>query len=108
MREQFAHFVKVAQKIIPASSEPLMNVFCTYENGIWSLVIFLRQKHRPDAYFAAGEKMVFVSPGAVDMAGVIITPRLIDFNRLECAAIRGIYQEVSLPEKTMNIIVNEL
>ena len=108
LREKFARFIEVTRKIIPVNSEPLMNVFCTCENGIWRLVIFLRQKHRPDAYFAAGEKMVFVSPGAVDMAAVIITPRLIDFNRLGCETIRGIYQEVSLPEETMNIIMNEL
>jgi hypothetical protein len=108
LQEQFARFVKVTQKIIAVKGEPLMNIFCTHENGIWCLVIFLRQKHRPDAYFAAGEKMIFVSPGAVDMAGMIITPRLIDFNNLECADIRGIYQEVSLPEEAMNNILNGL
>ena len=108
LREQFAHFVKVTQKIIPVSSEPLMNVFCTYEKGIWHLLIFLRQKHRPDAYFAAGEKIVFVSPGAIDMAGVIITPHLNDYNRLDCNNIRDIYPEVSLPEGMMNTIMNEL
>jgi hypothetical protein len=108
LQQQFAHFVKVTRKIIPTNNEPLMNIFCTCENKTWRLFVFLRQKHRPDAYFAAGEKMIFVSPGAVDMAGVIITPRIIDFNNLECAAIRGIYREVSLPEETINKIMNEL
>jgi glycosyltransferase involved in cell wall biosynthesis len=106
--EQFAHFTKVTRKIINTNNEPQMNVLCTCENDTWRLVIFLRQKHRPDAYFAAGEKRIFVSPGAVDMAGVIITPLMTDFNRLDCDTIRGIYREVSLPAETMNTIMNEL
>jgi hypothetical protein len=108
LREQFAHLDKVTQKTVTTNSEPLMNVLCACENHIWRLVIFLRQKHRPDAYFAKGDKMIFVSPGAVDMAGLIITPQLIDFNRLDCDTIRGIYREVSLPDEMMNIIMNEL
>jgi hypothetical protein len=68
----------------------------------------LRQKHRPDAYFAEGKNRIFVSPGAIDMAGVIITPRLNDYKRLDCNTIRYIYQEVSLPEDMMNIIMKEL
>ena len=71
-------------------------------------MIFLRQKHRPDGYFAAGDKKIFVSTGAIDMAGVIITPQIIDFNRLGRNTISGIYREVSLPEELMNTIMNEL
>jgi len=108
LREQFERLIKVARKRKAASSEPMMNVFCICENKIWRLVIFMRQKHRPDAYFAVGNKKIFVSPGAIDMAGVMITPKLIDFNRLDCDTIRGIYREVSLPAKMMNIILNEL
>jgi glycosyltransferase involved in cell wall biosynthesis len=108
LQEQFACFSKLTQKSVSISSEPLMNVLCTFENDTWRLVIFLRQKHRPGAYFAEGEKRVFVSPGAVDMAGVMITPQLIDFNRLDCDTIRGIYKEVSLPEEMLNLIINEL
>ena len=42
------------------------------------------------------------------MAGVIITPYLDDYNRLDCNTIRDIYQEVSLPEGMMNTIMNEI
>jgi hypothetical protein len=85
-----------------------MNVICTYIGDRWRLFIFLRRKHRPDAYFAEGENAIFISPGAIDMAGVIITPRLNDYDRLECDTIRDIYQEVSLPEDVLNIIIKEL
>jgi glycosyltransferase involved in cell wall biosynthesis len=108
LREQFERLIKVARKIIPAKNEPMMNIFCTYENDIWRLMIFFRQKHRPDAYFAAGDKRIFVSPGAIDMAGVMITPLLKDFNRLDCDTIRGIYREVSLAESIVDKIITAI
>ena len=106
--ETFERFLKVTQKTIPIKNEPMMNIFCISENDICRLVIFLRQKHRPDAYFAAGDKRIFVSPGAIDMAGVMITPLLNDFNRLDSDIIRSIYREVSLPAEMMNIILSEI
>ena len=42
------------------------------------------------------------------MAGIIITPLLDNYNRLDYNAIRGIYREVSLPEGMMDSIVKEL
>ena len=42
------------------------------------------------------------------MAGVVITPLLDNYNRLDYNAIRGIYREVSLPDSTLNSIVMEL
>ena len=106
LTKHFLRLLKTAQKILTTNDEPLVNVICTYTGDCWSLVTFLRRKHRPDSYFAKGENRIFISPGAVDMAGVIITPRLDDYNRLDCNTIRDIYQEVSLPEDIMNIIMN--
>jgi hypothetical protein len=108
LTEQFLRLLKTTQKILATNDEPLVNVICVYTENHWRLVIFLRQKHRPDAYFAEGENGIFISPGAIDMAGVIITPRLNDYNRLDCNTIRDIYQEVSLPEDMLKIIMKEL
>ncbi|MGA2782201.1 MAG: DUF4922 domain-containing protein [Smithella sp.] len=108
LAEQFLRLLKIAQKILATNDEPLVNVICAYIENHWRLVIFLRQKHRPDAYFAEGKNRIFISPGAVDMAGIIITPLLDDYNRLDCNTIRSIYREVSLPEDITNIIMNEL
>lgn len=52
-----------------------------------------RRAHRPSCYFA--EDGFMVSPGAVDMAGVLILPRREDFDRLTRADILKIYDEVS-------------
>jgi hypothetical protein len=108
MTEQFLHLLQTMQKILAISDEPMINLLSTYADDSWRLTIFLRRKHRPDAYFASGEKRIFVSPGAVDMAGLIITPRELDFNRLDGEKISHIYQEVSLTEGMMNKIMNKL
>ena len=71
------------------------------------MTIFLRRKHRPDAYFAEGNKNIFISPGAIDMAGVVITPRLSDYERLLGSTLRSIYSEVSLSQETFTQILKE-
>jgi hypothetical protein len=98
----FSPLMATIQKIILISEEPLINLVCTYNKSGWKLVIFLRSKHRPAAFFESGKKRIFVSPGAIDMAGVIVTPLLNDFQRLDEVAIRAIYQEVSLSENIIS------
>jgi glycosyltransferase involved in cell wall biosynthesis len=105
---RFNSLLKITQKVMATKSEPMMNVLCTYENNTWRLIIFLRQKHRPEAFFEEGEKRIFVSPGAIDMAGVIITPREIDFERLTSDIVTGIYREVTLPDEKMRQIMEAL
>jgi len=105
---QFKRLIKIAQKVMATKSEPLMNILCAYENNTWRLIIFLRQKHRPEAFFLEGEKRIFVSPGAIDMAGVIITPREIDFESLGSDIITGIYREVALPDEKMRQIMESV
>ncbi len=106
--EKLKRLINITRIVLAVKSEPMMNVICNYENHTWRLIIFLRQKHRPDAFFREGEKRIFVSPGAIDMAGVMITPREIDFERLNSETITNIYREVSLPHETINNIIDKL
>lgn len=108
LTKQFLNLLNKAQKIIKTNEEPLVNVICDYAGSGWRLFVFLRDKHRPDAYFAKGVNRIFISPGAVDMAGVVVTPLLDNYNCLDYNAVRKIYREVSLPERTMDSIVREL
>lgn len=57
-------------------------------------LIFPRRKHRPTCYHASGYEQIMVSPGAVDMAGVLVLPRLEDFNKITAEDIKKIYAEV--------------
>ena len=63
-------------------------------------LLFPRAAHRPDCYFLPeSEGGHMVSPGAVDMAGVLVLPRLSDFKTLGRSDIRLIYNQVCLPYK---------
>ena len=108
LNEQFLNLLTVVQRILKIDDEPMVNIICDYSGDRWRLIVFLRQKHRPDSYFAKDEKRIFVSPGAIDMAGFVITPRLEDYNRLDYNAIREIYREVSLPENVISLIIDEI
>ena len=104
---QFLCLMKLAEEICKTNDEPMVNVICDYSSNRWRLIVFLRQKHRPDDYFAKGENRIFISPGAVDMAGIVITPLLNNYNRLDYNAIRKIYREVSLPDNMMSSVINK-
>lgn len=72
-------------------------------DGLLRCVIVPRRRHRPSCYFKEGEDKILVSPGAIDMAGLVIMPREEDFIRATPEMISGIYGEVafsdSLPDE---------
>ena len=63
-------------------TEPMMNIVAWRDNDTYMSIIIPRSKHRPDCYFKEGDKQRLVSPGALDMSGFIVTPRLEDFERI--------------------------
>ena len=105
LQMRFQRLLTIFKKKLGIKNEPPMNILCSYDEECWKLTVFLRRKHRPDAYYARGEDRIFVSPGAIDMAGVIITPRLRDFDRLDFDTLRNIYREVSLDQETFQQII---
>jgi hypothetical protein len=91
----------------------MMNIAGFYKEGKgeerkWRLVIFPRRKHRPDAFSKEGDARVVVSPGVIDMGGLVITPVEKDFEWLDGAAVGGIYGEVSLEGETVERAIDAL
>ncbi|MDD2937716.1 MAG: DUF4922 domain-containing protein [Proteiniphilum sp.] len=76
--------------------EPMMNVIAFTEQDRYKLHLFPRKAHRPRQYFEEGNKQLLVSPGALDMAGLIITVREEDFNKISRQDVEDIYAQVSL------------
>lgn len=85
-----------ALPVAKGQSEPMLNIVAWRHQGCYLSVVFPRHKHRPDCYYAGGEGQMMVSPGALDMAGLIITPRQNDFERITPAMAQGILQEVGM------------
>ena len=82
-------------------TEPMMNVIVWNDGGDMLSVVLPRRKHRPACYTAAGDAQYIISPGAVDMGGLIITPREQDFRRVTPELILDIYHELSLTPEQM-------
>ena len=89
-------------------SEPMMNIIAWRKGDEFISVVIPREKHRPDAYFAEGEAQMMVSPGALDMAGLIITPREEDFSKINLDKATALLRECGISAEKMDAIVSNL
>ena len=99
-------FRRLYDSLPPAgdATEPMMNVIVWNDGDVVISVVLPRRKHRPECYTASGDAQYIISPGAVDMGGLIITPREADFRRVTPELILDIYRELSLtPEQIQQV-----
>ena len=89
-------------------SEPMMNIIAWRKGDEFISVVIPREKHRPDAYFAEGEAQMMVSPGALDMAGLIITPREEDFSKIKLDKATALLCECGISAEKMEAVVSNL
>jgi len=87
--------IRMLGTIHPAEPEPMLNLFATFADERWLVWLYPRRAHRPRCY---GEKPdeFLVSPGAIDLAGLLITPRREDFERINASVIASVFDEVLL------------
>jgi hypothetical protein len=64
--------------------------------------------HRPGQYFETGEKQIILSPAAVDMGGVFITPREEDFIKISPDVVKDIFKQVCLNAESVLTIINQI
>ena len=77
-------------------SEPRYNLFAWQDKQRgFTMAYFPREEHRPACYTATGGEQLLVSPGALDMAGLLVTPRKEDFYKITESDITQIYKEVA-------------
>lgn len=103
-----------AMPIQEGDSEPQMNILSwitvstvTGENYITTVVI-PRSKHRPDCYFKEGDQQIMVSPGAIDMAGLIITPREEDYRKITPELLASIVRECGCTPDVAKEIIDKI
>ena len=95
--ELFEEVYQYLRSLQPDEEEPMLNIITFMEDNKYKIHVFPRKAHRPMQYYDEGSKQLLVSPGAIDMAGLIITVREEDFNKIEKQDIEDIYLQVSLP-----------
>ena len=89
-------------------TEPMMNIVAWRSEEGFVSIVFPREKHRPDCYSAEGEAQCLVSPGSLDMAGLLILPRQSDFERMTAERAEAVLREVSLSNEAMVKVVNRI
>ena len=90
-------------------TEPMMNIVAWKQADEFILVVIPRAKHRPDCYFEEDEsRKVLVSPGALDMSGMLITPRPGDFEGLTGERAAAIIRECGISDEVAQDIANKI
>lgn len=108
--DRFERMLKYALDL-PVSagkSEPMMNLLCEYTDTEWTLSVFLRQRHRPIQYFEEGDNNRMISPGAVDLGGIIITPLNKDFRHTDKNQLEDILHQVIIDVSEFNELSTKL
>ena len=89
-------------------TEPMMNIVAWRSGEGFVSIVFPREKHRPDCYSAAGEAQCLLSPGSLDMAGLLILPRQSDFEGMTAERAEAVLREVSLSNEAMVEVVKQI
>lgn len=98
-----------AMPVVNGELEPRMNVIAYYVPGEgYMTMVFPRAKHRPVCYYADGEEQRLVSPGTLDMAGLVITPCEKDFCSITSNDAVNILREVALSFDDAEKVVEKL
>jgi hypothetical protein len=101
-------------RIETGKPEPMMNIICTSYPGrgrdgrVRTVYLFARARHRPSAYFEEGDRRLMISPGSIDMAGVVIVPEREHFLKITPDDMGRIFYEVSLDGGTVRKVLRRV
>lgn len=108
----FSLVLQVLQQNMPADAEkdeePMMNLLAWHVKGESILRIFPRRQHRPSCYFAPDEKRFLISPGALDMGGLVAVARKSDFENLQSSDLETIFAEVCIQPEQLEELAQQL
>ncbi|MDR2130569.1 MAG: DUF4922 domain-containing protein [Odoribacteraceae bacterium] len=88
--------VRLEQLLADLEGEGIMyNIIAWHERGEWRVAVAPRDRHRPREYHAAGDERILFSPGCIDMGGVVVAPRAIDYARYDAPLLRNLFEQVT-------------
>ncbi len=106
----YNQFESLNDEIHPGQTmeEPMVNVISSYRDEAWTVIIFLRRKHRPHQFFAEGDHKILFSPASVDFGGVCITPVEADFNRIDRDLLVDMFGQLSIESTHLKAVLDAL
>ncbi len=87
------------------SSEPKMNIIAWCHEGEYRTAVIFRERHRPHNYSSSGADHLAMSPGCADLAGVYVTTREEDFDKLDAGLLSQVVRAVAASEETEKEII---
>lgn len=91
---------------VTGKEEPWCNVAAWTEPASgFSLVLYPRDKHRPDAFHTGA---LGVSPATIDMSGILVAPFERDFERLSGEDVAAVYREVTMSRDQFRDVLSRL
>jgi hypothetical protein len=98
-----------SMQCVDDEQEPRMNVICCYEHGEgWTTTVIPRSGHRPACYSADGTDGRMVSPGTLDMAGLVVTPLKKDFDGITADEAVAMLREVAIDNDAFELVVENI
>lgn len=108
LQKAFALFSRTFQEVAATNDEPMLNIICSFQDGEWRVIIFPRAQHRPSFFFEEGERKILISPAAVDLGGVVITPVEKDFRGVTKEHLVQMFEEVTLAREPFAVLADRL
>lgn len=116
LTEVFDKLYEIYSSVSGNNEEPMMNIISSYWESIpseeeefgWSVIVFLREKHRASHYFAEGDEKILFSAASIDLGGVCITPLEKDFERMSKELLAEIVSEVALNKNSFALVKQKI
>ena len=100
--------MEIIGRSIPFEEEPMINLLSWFDNCQWTVCLFPRRTRRPRQFYAEGTEKILFSPGCVDMAGLIISPREEDFRKYSAGLLTDMFSQVTAGPDSWEAIQKEL
>ena len=94
LEESLIRAVTHLKHMTRAQDEPLVNILIAADGPDLIGILLPRKAHRPVCYFKDDGDRMLVSPGAVDVGGLLVLPRREDYERMTREQVLGIFSEV--------------
>ena len=102
---QFSELLVALEGYNEGRIEPMINLVAFYRDGVWSVVVFPRSKHRPEV-FHTGE--LTWTPGAIDLCGIVVLPVESDLDKITATDIQQVFGEVALDRRSVETVAHTL
>ena len=104
--EQFSIIYNILQGNLEI--EPMMNIIAWFDKNTWIITIFPRKAQRPKEFFMDGKEKIMFSPGCADVGGLVVAPRMEDYNKYNKDIIHHLFEQVVLDDKNWSSIIKKL